>query len=256
MGSNFTYDFPVAIEPAFTHKGKLIPRRFAVVRTDTGEPLSIVSDRYALITHNEVMEAANSLLDQLGPQGNRADKVYLERDGTSFTYVVTYREHGRDLKVGDKVGLRVYVKNSYSGKQCASIKIGGLVLSCLNGMVRQGRTIQNLSITHSQKGRTALSLPSAQEVLQEFNTATGIWDTWGTKAITPLEYNRAITDLTGPIINEGAVEVLLNRKHETVWDLSQNITYHLTHERGRMSETSRVDLLGRANSYLETTFGI
>lgn len=53
-------DFEVTFQPVFAQGPTglmVIPHRRAVVRTDTGQPISIVSDRYALVPHTQILRA-------------------------------------------------------------------------------------------------------------------------------------------------------------------------------------------------------
>lgn len=52
-------DFPIALEPLFYgREGNLqsVPHRQAVVRTDTGQAVAVVSDRYALVPHQQILD--------------------------------------------------------------------------------------------------------------------------------------------------------------------------------------------------------
>ena len=66
-------DFPVSLRPvsylAPDRVYRQVPNRFAVVRDDTGEALSVVSERYTFVPHQQllsVMEEAVRDLD-VGP---------------------------------------------------------------------------------------------------------------------------------------------------------------------------------------------
>src|SRR3989344_8403522 len=57
------YDFPTTLA-SLKANGIDIPHRFAVIRTDTNEPLGIISDQYQLIPHKEVLEKSREALIQ------------------------------------------------------------------------------------------------------------------------------------------------------------------------------------------------
>lgn len=83
-------DFPVTTRPVFYGEGyrvHRVPDRRAVVREDTGEPLSVVSDQYTLVEHGRLLDVAEDAIETHGlgpvPRG-----VYLDRSG-AFRFVWT-----------------------------------------------------------------------------------------------------------------------------------------------------------------------
>ena len=60
------YAFPVELQSVVAANGQLIPKTKAVVRKDTGLPLSVVSDRYHLFTHQEAVEKTEGFLKTFG----------------------------------------------------------------------------------------------------------------------------------------------------------------------------------------------
>ena len=61
-----SYDFPVELQDVFAKNGTQIPHTKSIVRSDTGSPLSVVSDRYHLFTHREAIEATKPFTDLFG----------------------------------------------------------------------------------------------------------------------------------------------------------------------------------------------
>ena len=130
------YAFPVELQNVFTKTGKVVPRRKAVVRTDDDKVIGSVSDRYKIFKHEDVMNQADSYISNMGKPEK---KCYLTQDGASLTAEYTFRDTslkiGDNAGMGDVVGLRVYVQNSYNGKGALRFRIGAMVVKCLNGMV-------------------------------------------------------------------------------------------------------------------------
>ena len=70
-------DFPVVLRPLYYSAGdgataQCVPNRLAVVRVDTGQAISVVSDRYKLVTHEAARPGAGrDLHARRGPCAQR-----------------------------------------------------------------------------------------------------------------------------------------------------------------------------------------
>ncbi len=63
-------DFPVTLRPVFFEENgarREVPRRFAVIREDSDAPLGVVSDRYALVPHQRILDTVEEALKPLDP---------------------------------------------------------------------------------------------------------------------------------------------------------------------------------------------
>lgn len=61
-------DFPVTLEPVFVRSNGSfapVPNRLAVTRTDSGETLAVVSDRYALVPHQRILDLVSQATARL-----------------------------------------------------------------------------------------------------------------------------------------------------------------------------------------------
>jgi hypothetical protein len=61
-------DFPIALQPIFARQEDTyaeVPRRLAVVRTDTGLPIAVVSDRYTLVPHQQILDTIEEAIRPL-----------------------------------------------------------------------------------------------------------------------------------------------------------------------------------------------
>ena len=126
------YEFPVALEPTYTKTGVEIPGRRAVVRKDTEAPIASVSTRYQLTEHKTIIEQAKSFSELFGTP---TTSFNLSRSGDRCLTEFTYKEITAEVAKNDLVGLRFYIDTSYNAKSTNKLRIGGLRLSCLNGMV-------------------------------------------------------------------------------------------------------------------------
>ena len=63
-------DFPVVLRPVFEGADGIlheIPHRRAVVREDTGDTVAVVSDRYTLVPHQQILDTIEESLVDLRP---------------------------------------------------------------------------------------------------------------------------------------------------------------------------------------------
>ena len=61
--SQSDYDFAIELHPISTEPGGfIVPNRLAVMRTDTMRPMGIVSKKYALLPHADVVHAMRDTL--------------------------------------------------------------------------------------------------------------------------------------------------------------------------------------------------
>lgn len=128
--------FNVEKRPVFLANGKQVPGRSALVNVDTESPVSIVSNRYALITNRDVVtKTAESIL--------RAGI-----DTTDFSVDVKHSHHkARSLirfdfpayqvlkSTSNATHLSIVVMNSYDGSWRYQTNLGAIRMACLNGCV-------------------------------------------------------------------------------------------------------------------------
>lgn len=251
MKSEEYASFPVSLHPIFT-RGSEILKKKALVRDDTGRTLALVSDQYEIITHDEVLASLRPFTDLLG--GKAKEKIYLDKGGSVLTYLVDYR-HKKGLAVGDEVGMRICVRNAYDGKTSCSIRIGALVLSCTNGMVKDGVLFKNLNVRHVAAGKAKLEVPEREVILNSFDSAVDVWNQYGEIKLTPEEHHSFSEKLvqTG-YINRNTLGIIQDSRPKTVWDYMQGVTYNITHERDRLGEDSKISMLARVDSFFEQQF--
>lgn len=126
---NDTYSFPVNLKPIET-VGKEITGKKAVYREDTGEVLGIISDKYQILKHEDVVNGFREALDGQ----DYSENIQTTKKG-SYLFA-NYRLNGiqGEVKKGDMVALQLTVKNSYDGANSLQISLGAVRLVCTNGM--------------------------------------------------------------------------------------------------------------------------
>lgn len=233
------FDFPVGLQPLYTKDGLEAPRVQAVVREDTNVPLAVVGKRYRLIPHQEVISQARSFIQALG----RPNESYtVGRNGALLVGTLTYREHAAQVAKGDTVALRVYIGNSYNATRSLEIRIGALVLSCLNGMTTP-RTVYNYVWRHTTS--VVIKFPKPDEILTNFAQEVQRWRNYADLMLAPrgeqlVEAFHRLQPVLGSGMLENVGRAVSDVKTATVWDFMQACTYQLTH-------TSKATMIGKLN---------
>ena len=137
------YDFPVEFRKIVTEEGIKIPFRQAVVRTDKDMAIGVVSKKYALLPHDNVVGAFREALEGQNVQ----ERVMLTHNGARLNLELTLPDIKIDVGGGDEIAMRLIVKNSYDGSHKLQIVFGAFRLVCSNGMVI-GRKFLSINRRH------------------------------------------------------------------------------------------------------------
>src|ERR1700730_7918498 len=134
------YDFPVELHAITTKPHDLaIPNRLAVVRMDTLRTIGVVSKRYALLPHANVV---GTLRETFKGQ-EIEERIRVTHNGARMHIEITLSNV--TLKIaGEEIAMRLVVGNSYDGSHKVQIVFGAYRLVCSNGMII-GRKFLSLS---------------------------------------------------------------------------------------------------------------
>lgn len=105
-----------------------------IVRADTNKVIATVSDKYTLVPHSNVIDAAERAL---AGRGGFERKVFTTHDGARLYGEYRMKDLQSDVS-GDKMEAMIIVRNSYDASSSVSIAVQGLRLICLNGMMGMG----------------------------------------------------------------------------------------------------------------------
>lgn len=134
-------DFPISLRPVYFQgpdgEMEAVSGRFAVVRDDIGKSVAIVSDRYALIPHQRIldtMEKAISAFD-IGsvPRG-----IYMDRQGARMRALYKFPSLAKPVFNGDDICPCLKIENSYDATSRIAIHIGAFRYVCTNLAVGGG----------------------------------------------------------------------------------------------------------------------
>lgn len=248
------YDFPVELRTAHLANGEPIPGARAIVRSDTGIPLPVVvSDRYQLFTHDQAVKLTQPMINHFG-EGKVKD--YLERDGARFVREYTFQNQELKVRVpnvNEVVALRLSVINNYGLGMKLIIKLGAMVLRCLNGMTLPSGEFE-IAVSHTKQIHS-LELPHPDTVDRLFSSAHTKWNEWAERDVTPNQQDYILDQaLKMHIVGSKAVhkfENLLDPKEGlSFWTYYNNFTNVLTHE-VRAQQTSKLGRFDRLNAVFD-----
>jgi hypothetical protein len=249
------YNFTVEQVPLFDSQGRRTGF-FGNQRTDTGGVLGVTSDRYGIVQHGSLIEAAEEGFKNAG-LGEFERNVFVTGDGARMRTHYDFKNQTRalrreDRQVGDEVGLRLTLQNSFDRSLRVSFALGMLRLVCTNGMT----TLENeVSMTkkHSSKVETTFLEDAIKKAVSNWDNAIAKAQVLTDKTI---EHDQGLTIL-GNLVRLGALSERMSGEIAKVWndpsyeeDKDRNLynlynatTQHLT----RNVEDTRSELADRTS---------
>ena len=222
------YDFPVELRAISTDPdGFVIPHRRAVIRTDTMKALGVVSDKYALLPHADVVD---TLRETLKGQELK-ETIRLTHNGARMHLEITLPNV--TLKVdGDEIAMRLAIANSYDGSRKINITFGAYRLTCSNGMY-MGRKLLTLNRRHV--GQVTLEV---EQIRTQVTHLTAMFKasapTMQKMANKPLASAKNFFDAKAMHIPTYLIKVAREqfKKEEdgTLWDAYNALTFAITHK--------------------------
>ena len=245
------YDFPVELQELYT-KDNQRAGFWGTRRTDTGQVLGVTSDKYGLLLNTDLVKAVDEVLTDKGLDYER--KISVARDGATMYGRYEFPNELRKIqKVGDEMGMRITIRNSYDRTSFAGLELGMLRLVCTNGMKAMKRAF-GFNQKHSRK----LSLDGVSDAIERaikaFDDVGGdftilsdmkIDDTIGDYVLKNLTSDKILSDK----LREEITKVWLSPpfpedKDRSLYNLYNAVTYHLTHK----VEPTRFEYADKVNS--------
>ena len=246
-------DFPIVTKPVYYGKDDAyepIPHRLAVIRADTGQTLSVVSDRYTLIPHQDVLDAVEQAIKPLDlgpvPRG-----IYVDRQGARMRAIFKFPALARPVLNGDDICPCLKIQNTYDGTSRIAIHIGAFRFVCTNLAVGGGgvfaggfMSIHAGEIPLEEIANQASSfLGSFEKIVETYREWSQEWLEWGSMA-------KVLEGIAKRHANR-IVEVFASRK-PTVYEAYNAATYYATHQ--TRSYRTAFELLERINCGFQKHF--
>ena len=146
-------DFPVVKQEVQTViddcKTITVPNKLAIVRPDTQQVLSVMSEKYTLLPHKVMLDEAISHLEDAGFD-YRINKCELLNNGGRAVVGFTLKELTHQFGDGDTLDYQLYFKNSYDGSWAFDFTSGFFRLVCSNGLM-VGEVADRIHRKHSSR---------------------------------------------------------------------------------------------------------
>lgn len=234
------YSFTVEAAPSFMQlpDGTFVKDGFTVNRrTDNLAVLGKVTDRYGLVQNADLLNAAEEAFHAQSLT-DYTRKIIVAGEGERLYAVYDFRAVTRAMKVGDEVGLRLTVQNSFDGSLRASFLAGMLRLICKNGMVTVDREV-GLTQKHGSKISVDFVREALVKALGAWEKSVRVFDRLAEVNVSQLEgafiLNRLAESnvLSGKLL-EGISAIWAAPTHRedtsrNLFNLYNAVTQHLTH---------------------------
>ena len=241
---NSNWGFEVVQERLLRASGNNAPI-YANVRTDTDEVLGYSTDRYGIVQNDDLLGRAESAFASRGITYDR--NVYATDNGAKMRAVYDLQGPQFETKVpqvGDIMGYRLTVQNSFDRTLRVSFALGLMRLVCTNGMQTMQKDVDMVS-KHSQKlDLDSLITDDALDKALGFLAKSG--DVYGRLAATPLDEEQGLNVLANLTkkkvmsekVRERVAQLWNNRgdllrsdNHDpNLYNLYNAVTQHLTDE--------------------------
>ena len=214
-----------------------------IIREDTEEILSVVTDKYKMVSNKDVVGAAEPVLKEIGAKLTECE-TFANGARTSWTWKIpdvkvniAGSKYSNSLKE-DYVHPTITIKNSYDGSVGLHILAGAFRLVCSNGLII-GNTISNKVNKHSIYN---IHLDNIEEsVNNTVNTVESVFKkdfpVLTNTDIKPKHVQNLIK-MFPDFTMESLTQYLIAHKPHTFWDLLNAATWVATHTMKRNYETT------------------
>ena len=205
-----------------------------IIREDTGQVLSCMTDEYKLVPNSQIVKAAEPILKQHKAKLREAVSL---GDGQRSVWKWSLPESLIEISKGDEMNPEVIIKNSYDGSLQVHILSGAFRLVCSNGMI-----IGNVIEKHNYKHNVGnANLDNLEEVILNVIEKT---EEEGKRLPllkdTKLRETHIIklVELFPSTMSQFITQYLIANKPKTYWDLYNVATYINTHKMNRKYNTT------------------
>tara|TARA_B100000131_G_scaffold316259_1_gene356045 strand:- start:703 stop:1593 length:891 start_codon:yes stop_codon:yes gene_type:complete len=238
---NDIWDYDVALVPTFDSEGNRAPG-YHTKRMDTGELIAPVSAHYKVVQTRDLVDTAEGAFRTAGLDYERT--IRATADGASVWAEYNFPNEVvklPNIKVGDSVGMRLTLGNSFDKTQKASFALGMLRLVCSNGMTTLDKEF-DFSKRHTgviNLGGIEQSLVKALDSFRALQSEDNIFSRMAEIELTQEQglniLQHMVKDkVVSEVVREGIAQVWNDPRHEedhdrNLWNLLNASTQHFTH---------------------------
>ena len=228
-------EVPATITSRLPHKDAKDTGYKFIVREDTNEVLSCMTDEYKLIDNQTIYDTASPIMKNVG-----ATLVDVETfsNGAKTQFKWRIGDTKVDLGEGDIVSPEITIKNSYNGQWGLHILAGSFRLICSNGMVI-GVVIARKNYKHSVYNI------QLEDIEKSINDTVITTNKIFKEELPQLKSSKIDEKHLVEIIKmipsthmEQYTQYLMANKPETYWDLLNSATWITSHSMKRANEAT------------------
>lgn len=249
-------DFPVALKPLYYDADMTyepVPGRLAVVREDTGEALAVVSDRYTLVRHQEILNALEQAIQGLD-LGEAPRGIYLDRQGARLRALFKFPELRREVGPRDTVCPCVKVTNTYDGTSRVQVHIGAFRFVCTNLAVGGGGVFASgFMAVHQGEIPIEEVAKELARYLSGFDRVVELYRAWSHRPLLREPWKEMLEGFPKRPA-KAIARAVEARAFPRVYDGYNAATYHATHR--MRSANGAFDLLKRVNRAFQERFPV
>ena len=201
-----------------------------IMREDTHEVLSCMTDDYRLVTNKSLIDKAAPVLKDNGAK-IRECSVY--NGGRKTVWRWTFPKTKIDIGNGDMVNPEIAIINSYDGSSEVHTYSGAFRLVCSNGLII-GFTLSRSKSKHSIWNK---SLDNIDKTIVDTITATNDILVESLPLLKETKINRShvkkVVKMMPTYAMDALTQYLLAHSPQSYWDLLNAMTYITTHHMGR-----------------------
>jgi hypothetical protein len=249
-------DFPVSLAPVYRAVNgsyAVLPRRLAVVRQDTGEVLSVVSNRYRLVPHQRILDVVQQAIEGLDvgpvPRG-----VYVDRRGARMRAVYKFPALEQPVLKDDAVCPCLKIQNTYDGTSRIGVHIGAFRFVCTNLAVGGGGVFAGgFMSVHAGEIPIEKAAQQLGSYLLGFDKIVELYRRWTEERLARDSVKTLLEEM--PKHAGRAMEREFERPSDlSVFEAYNIATYYATHR--TRSYRSAFDLLERINRTFQERFPV
>ena len=253
QSTNWDFQVDNVAAPSFEYDDVTVnPNHFLNVRRDTGEVLGVTSKRYGVVQNRELVGVAEDAFNKSSDLGDFDRSVIVTGSGERLFATYDFKNRKRKLKVGDEVGMRLTLQNSFDTTLRLSFAVGASRLLCTNGMATMERDV-DMSSKHNSNVNVGFLADAVRVAVDRFEIACKAFDKLsevqfdhdkGFNILNRLAKSKAISDRQSSKI--AAIWASPDYKEDedrSLWNLYNATTQYLSRE----VEGKRFELSGRVN---------
>lgn len=256
------WDYEVEKVPVFTPEGKNTGS-FMTRRVDNQAILKVgVTKDYNVVQNREVIEPVEQVLSDLGLEPTER-QAYVMRGGERMRMRYTFRDEQVKIpKVGDTMGFRLDLDNSFNLSHRIRTLGGAERLVCTNGMTSLDRE-HGISCKHSNRFNIKNVVKAITESLESFRGLSREDNIYTVMAGVELDQEKGLTilqnltdkNVISEVRREGIARLWNSPDHQedegrNLYNLLNSVTQFTTHELA----DSNFEMSERINRQVTSTF--